>query len=313
MFNRELNNLNDAIGILNKHDCTIDELRKEYRLLVFKYEKLVKDMMKITRIGDRQQNKLMNANEKIRQQKNELEDLNNQLREANAAKDKVFSIIAHDLRNPLQFLLFSSDLLGTEYKEGELEEKSIRKYIDKVFNTAKNMSELLENLLQWARSQYGEIECRPETVNIMGMVSEVFKFFNDSAEKKKIALQSRIDENITAYVDENMIKTVLRNLINNALKFTHPGGVITVTAEETPPYVVIDVIDNGVGIPVKKLSSLFSMGPSIITQGTNKEQGTGLGLILCKEFVIKNGGAIGVTSEPGKGSCFRFTLPKQEI
>jgi signal transduction histidine kinase len=285
-----------------------DELMSEYQFICQKYEKLLSEMKKITRIGDVNYKKLLAANEQIENQKDELEILNRQLTEAKATQDKLYSIIAHDLRNPLQFLLFSSDVLYSDYTMMEQEE--IHTYIGKIFITVQNMSDLLENLLQWSMSQYGKLECRPRPVNLDELVEETTTVFTENAEKKSICIQKRIPLHLRAYADEDMIKSVLRNLISNALKFTPSGGYVTISARETEHFIVTSIADTGLGIAGEKLDTLFKIGLNYTTAGTAKEKGTGLGLILCKELVEKNGGEIRVSSREGKGSCFEFSLPR---
>jgi two-component system sensor histidine kinase/response regulator len=310
MFQKEVEYFVKAYEVLNTPDISKEELREEYRFLSQQYNKLRLKVMKITRVGDMNYKKLMNANEQIRKQKNELEVLNRQLRKANAAKDKIYSIIAHDLRNLLQFLLFSSEFLDSESSYKKLEEESVKKFIEKVLKTVNNMSELLENLLQWARSQYGELECRPCRIDLFKLAKENIDYFRQNAEKKHIQLVRGIRENTFVYADENMLKSVFRNLLSNAVKFTPPGGTVEVFSAKKGDFIITSVVDNGVGIAGDKLGAIFEIGGSESTRGTANEKGMGLGLPLCKEFVEKNGGKICVVSKPGKGSMFKFTLPK---
>jgi len=243
--------------------------------------------------------------------KNELEELNHQLRNANITKDKFYSIIAHDLRNPLHLLLFSSELLGTRYEEqGQIDENTIRQYIGKVLKAAGNMSQLLENLLQWSRSQSGSLECHPQEIDVKRLLEETITYFSDYAEKKHIDLRIDVKPNTRANADEDMIKCVSRNLVHNAVKFTNPGGTVSVSAGEKDDNIVISVSDTGKGIPEKKIPTLFNIGECKPASGTAREKGSGLGLPLCREFVEKNKGKISVTSRPGLGSVFEFSLPK---
>lgn len=309
MFQEELVYYVKTVEILNNQDISKEELKDEFRQLSQKYHKLILEMMKITRIGDMNYKKLMKANDQIQQQKNELQMLNRKLQKANAAKDKIYSIIAHDMKNLLQVLMFSSELLGSDYENGRLEEDSIKKYIEKVLKTVQNMSELLENLLQWARSQSGEIECRPQQIDLYRLAKKNIEYLRENAEKKHIRLMLEIQENTFVYADEDMTKSVLRNLLSNAVKFTNTGGVVEVFSKEKGDFIATSVADNGIGIPKAKLETLFEIGGNESTTGTAKEKGTGLGLPLCKEFVEKNGGEIRVKSTQGKGSIFEFTLP----
>lgn len=298
--------------IQNKAEISKEELMKEYRFLSQVYKKLLKEMTKITRVGDVNYKKLMDANDQIQEQKSKLEVLNRELHEANAAKDKFYSIIAHDLRDPLQFFLFASDIMERECEDGKPGEELIREYVEKVFKTAVNMSALLENLLQWSGSQSGKIECRPRQFDLYILTKENTGYLIENARKKNIGLLLEIPEKTFVYADETMIKSVFRNLVGNAVKFTKPGGTVKIyiTRDEKDDFIVTSVQDTGIGIPEDKLDKLFKIGENYITHGTAKERGTGLGLILCKEFVEKNNGEIRVKSQRGKGSLFEFSLPK---
>jgi two-component system sensor histidine kinase/response regulator len=309
MFQEELVYYVKTVEILNSQDVSKEELIDEFRQLSQKYHKLILEIMKITRIGDMNYKRLMKANDQIQQQKNELQMLNRKLQIANAAKDKIYSIIGHDMKNLLQVLMFSSELLGCDYENGKLEEDSIIKYIEKVLKTVENMSELLENLLQWARSQSGEIECRPRQIDLFRLATKNIEYLRENAEKKHIRLILEIQENTFVYADENMTKSVLRNLLSNAVKFTYSGGVVKVFSKEKGDFIVTSIADNGIGISKAKIETLFEIGGNESTTGTANENGTGLGLPLCKEFVEKNGGRIHVKSTPGQGSIFEFTLP----
>ena len=308
MFKKEWLTVEESQEIQKIKDIPKDKLLKEYRALGQSYKKLLNEMMKITRIGDVNYKKLMAANDRIRDQKNELENLNDELREANAVKDKFYSIIAHDLKDPFQVLLISSEVLHQDYKE--MEEEEIQKYISGIYRTSGNLASLLENLLQWSRTQYGEIECKPKTIALNLLAKEQIDFFITRAEKKNIKLLSEIPKHAVAYADENMVQSIFRNLVGNALKFTYPGGKVSLSTKEEDNVIIASVSDTGVGIPEDKLDALFNLGGNITTTGTAKEKGTGLGLMLCKEFVEKNGGMIWVTSRLGKGSTFSFSLPK---
>jgi signal transduction histidine kinase len=308
MFQNELDVIKRAQDIQNKPGITKKQLQNEYNFLSAKYEKLVKEMIKITRIGDMHYKKLMEANDQIQEHKQILEELTQQLLEANIAKDRFYSIIAHDLRNPLQVLLFSAELMADEYEQ--MGEEEIKKFIIQVNHTAQNMSNLLENLLQWARFQYGEIECNPEKIDLFTLAKENIQYFIGNAEKKNINISIKVRENTWVYGDENMIKSVLRNLVNNAVKFTYPGGKIKIFSKEEEDFIITSVQDTGVGISKEKLDNLFQNGKQVSTKGTAEEKGSHLGLLICKEFVEKNGGKIRVKSKPGKGSTFEFSLPK---
>jgi len=171
------------------------------------------------------------------------------------------------------------------------------------------MSELLENLLQWSRSQYGVIHCNPVSVDISKLAGQSVEYYRQNATRKNISLKINIPEGTMVCADENMVRCILRNLVGNAVKFTRQGGEVNLTAQREDQSIMVSIKDNGVGIEKEKLDNLFKLGENPTSNGTAKEKGSGLGLILCKEFVEKNGGKIEVLSEVGEGSLFRFSLP----
>jgi two-component system sensor histidine kinase/response regulator len=225
------------------------------------------------------------------------------------ARDKFFSIIVHDLRNPLQNLILSSDLL--RYSYDSFDETERKDYIQRFNNSANQLSSLLETLLDWSKVQRGTMEVNREKINIAALAADNIDLLKENAIKKNINVSSQIQANIYAFADKNMIGSVIRNLVSNAVKFTYPGGEVKITANtsSTDNFIEITVSDNGVGIKEENITGLFRIDVHKRTMGTANEKGTGLGLILCKEFVEKNNGSIKVVSTPGKGSNFTFTLP----
>ncbi|MCD4833329.1 MAG: tetratricopeptide repeat-containing sensor histidine kinase [Bacteroidales bacterium] len=231
-----------------------------------------------------------------------------ELKESNNAKDKFFTIISHDLKGPFNSLLGFSELLIKKAKEYDKEK--IIKFGNAINTSAHDLYDLTENLLLWGNAQSGNLQNIPEKVNLRKLVIDNISVLKSSAEKKNIILYQEIPENIYVYVDINIISMVIRNLISNALKFTNSGGKISVISVEKDNLVEISVIDTGIGISEESIKKLFRIDIHYTTKGTSDENGTGLGLILCKEFVGKSGGGIWVESEPDKGSTFKFTLPK---
>lgn len=229
------------------------------------------------------------------------------LKESNDTKDKFFSIIAHDLRSPFNNILGFSELLVENLNKFETEETE--KYLGIINSSANNTLILLDNLLNWAKSQTGGISFNPKKIIISNVILEILKLKKSIAKAKNISLNYLSSDEIEVYVDENMLRTVLRNLISNAIKFTKFGGDIRVYAISKQDRVEITVTDNGVGIDEEIRNKLFSLETNETSIGTANEKGSGLGLILCKEFVEKHGGKIWVESELGKGSDFKFTLP----
>ena len=230
-----------------------------------------------------------------------------ELNELNASKDKFFSIIAHDLKNPFSTIIGFSEMLKDEITTGELNKSG--EYAGMIFNSASKTYRLLENLLEWANSQRGKISFNPIPLNLNEIFKEEFKMLDEMAGRKYIKLNSRFTDDLTIVADKNMIKTILRNLISNAIKFTNKNGKVEVTATSDNKQVMISVSDSGIGMTKETMAKLFRIDSNLSTHGTENEKGTGLGLILCKEFVEKHGGKIWVESESGKGSIFRFTLP----
>ena len=242
--------------------------------------------------------------------------LTKELEELNEAKDKFFTIIAHDLKGPFNAILGFSEILTSEWDT--FEDQELQHFIKNIQNSATHAYRLLLNLLDWSRTQTGRMEYQPELIDISGIINEIILLQRNYTDTKGIKLFSAIDFNTLVYADENMLKTVLRNLIENAIKYTPPGGLVTITADHTDAErkgdkITISVKDTGIGIPVEELPKLFAIDLEYQTPGTANEKGTGLGLLLCKELVEKNQGEIFVESQPGKGSRFSFTIPKNNL
>lgn len=243
-----------------------------------------------------------------RQSEEALKKSEEHLRESNIAKDKFFSIIAHDLRGPFNAIIGFSDLLFNDYES--LEESEKMTMIKNIHDASVGTFKLLENLLEWSRIRTGRTVPSPENIDLSTVANGTLGFLKAFAEKKNIKLFSGIHFGTIAYCDENMITTVVRNLIANAIKFTLPGGNVRIWASSKEDCVEVTVADSGIGISAENMKKLFRLDESIKTRGTSGEQGTGLGLLLSKEFIELNEGKIWVESEPGKGSQFHFTLPK---
>lgn len=233
---------------------------------------------------------------------------NDQLQELNATKDKFFSIIAHDLKNPFSPLLLDSDILVSNYDDFDDEKREVK--IGRINKAAHQLFDLLENLLIWARLQRGELEPNPQMIDLSKIADANVSLYDQAAKMKNIDLSNAVDTDTTAFADENMIKGVLRNLINNGIKFTGENGKVTAYAQDLGNFVEVSVSDTGIGIADENLSKLFRIDEKFKTRGTKNEEGTGLGLILCWEFVTKNGGKIWAESKLGEGATFKFTLPK---
>lgn len=230
------------------------------------------------------------------------------LRELNATKDKFFSIIAHDLKSPFNSIIGLSNILVQQIQEKDY--AAIEEYAGMIENSSQHAMDLLMNLLEWSRSQSGKMIFNPENINIVDLISQSTELFNALAQQKSISVLSEMPVNLHVCADKAMINTILRNLISNAIKFTNPGGEIVISTEQMPDELVVSVSDNGVGIDKESISKLFRIDKSSSTLGTANEKGTGLGLLLCKEFAERHGGRIWVESESGKGSKFSFSIPK---
>jgi PAS domain S-box-containing protein len=239
---------------------------------------------------------------------NKLLENEKSLTRTNATKDKFFSIIAHDLRSPISHLVGLSNLIDTSIQEKQYE--SVEEYRRLMHKASEETLDLINNLFEWSRSQRKEISFNPEMIDFPALVKHSIDLMMLAAEEKQITITADISDEVQLSADKEMIKTILRNLIFNAIKFTPKNGKIIVALTDMPNECLIRVIDNGVGISEDKVKKLFKISESISTNGTEKERGTGLGLILCDEFVKKHGGEISVKSEVSSGSIFEVKLPK---
>ena len=231
-----------------------------------------------------------------------------ELQELNAMKDKFFSIIAHDLRSPFTVISGFTELLLNKISSIPLTES--KAYLELIHSSAKQTVYLLENLLLWSTTQSGNIDFQPGVFKVSDALEGQLQLMNIQAFKKGIKLTSTITNEPEVLADKNMVNTILRNLLTNAIKYTPRGGTIGISARPTVLGALeISVEDNGIGIPGYSLESIFQITSKQATPGTENEKGSGFGLILCKEFVEKNGGRIWVESQFGSGSIFRFTLP----
>ena len=239
----------------------------------------------------------------------ELVESRNRLKELNATKDRFFSIIGHDLKNPINNILGLSDLMLAEIKADEY--GGVEEYTTMINHSSKKAIDLLSNLLTWARSQTGKINYEPTPVNLKSLAENTIDFLSDNAARKSISLETRVNGNIDVKADPVMMELIIRNLLSNGIKFTREGGTVTIGARDEPDFTRVFVEDTGVGIPEEDMKKLFRLEYNYSTKGTQKEAGTGLGLLLCKEFIGLHGGDIWVDSKVGEGSTFSFTIPKQ--
>lgn len=257
---------------------------------------------------------LTKANEKIgdfiselQTQTKELEKYSEELKLSNTSKDRFFSIIAHDLKSPFQGILGFCNILKDEYET--LNNEDIHYMVRNISDSAQNLYDLIENLLEWSRLQLGKIEYTPEDFNLDLVLYSVKNMLNGNALKKNISIVIESEQNFIVNADNNMINSIISNLLSNAIKFTKKNGLIKIVSKRQKNFVAVSIIDNGIGIDRKMLQQLFKIDINISRNGTENEKGTGLGLILCKDFIERNGGTIKVKSKVNTGSTFTITIP----
>ncbi len=243
----------------------------------------------------------------------EKSDLIEKLRQLNTSKDKLISLISHDLRSPFNSLLGFSEILNSEYDS--LTHDEIREYLRVIYDTSKNLYNMTNNLLQFSRIQMGRVDFNPTRINLSKLIRTSLNLIKGNAIKKQINLLLDVDNSIYVIVDEDMINSIIQNLVSNAIKFTRKGGDVKISATKTEQadggFIKVSVEDNGIGMSEASIENIF--GNKInSTPGTEKEYGTGLGLLLVKEFVEKNGGRLSVHSKVNSGSTFSFTIPEEK-
>lgn len=287
-------------------------MQQRAKILLFKKSEYLKKL--VNEKTDELNNliiELQNSNAALTESEEMLKAKNKELSHINATKDKLFSIIAHDLMSPFNSMLGFSNLLVNEFDKIDKEKQKY--FINNIHLSITNTYKLLDNLLTWSRTQREGIHFNPAEIELQQIIKEVINLCIQQAKNKDISIIDSCVKNYTVYADEEMLHTVLRNLVSNAIKFSNRGGKVDINSklfkESEKQFVEIIVKDNGVGISPDTKSKLFNISENISAKGTDEEQGTGLGLIICKEFVEKHGGKIWVESELGKGSQFIFTIP----
>lgn len=239
--------------------------------------------------------------------RDELIRTSNHLTELNDLKNRLFSIIGHDLRSPLSNVKMTLDFILRKIIDPS--SPDFDETIHELSKSTDEMFSLLENLFGWARSQSGTLDIVPEKIFPGEIVGSVLTFFGSRLKEKEISIDNRIDASVYAWADSSMIKAVLKNLVSNAIKYSHRGGQVVITADQSAHEILINVTDFGVGVEIERQSQLFSASKQVRTYGTENETGSGIGLLLCKDFVEKNGGDLNLLSAKGQGSTFGFTLP----
>lgn len=245
---------------------------------------------------------------KRKKEEMEIASKNIALQKLNNERAKFLSIIAHDLKTPFNSIINFSELLLSEIAKKDMEQ--IENYGNIILDSSNRAMDLLKNLMDWAQLHTGRILYNPQNLEMESTLKETFLLYEHIAREKSIVIKPDIPSHIKAFADKSMIITVIRNLISNAVKFTPFGGEIVVSAQEQDHTILFCVQDNGLGISVKRIQKIFQLDYECSTTGTNNEKGTGMGLILCKDFIETNNGKIWAESELGKGSKFYFTLPK---
>jgi len=247
------------------------------------------------------------AQDELKKALKDVTEREQELQKLNQEKNRFFSIIAHDLRSPFTSLLGYTGMIAMA--ADKLSPEQIVEYSANIDESAKRVFGLLENLLEWARLQMDQIASEPLIIRMAAIAQRTVDVLGPVGDDKGVAVSSDIGDDITAFADEHMIDTVIRNLTSNAIKFTAAPGTVTIAGENTGDQCQISITDSGVGMTPGQIDTLFSIGDANSTKGTGGEGGTGLGLLLCKDLLEKNNGSIEVTSTPGEGSTFTITLP----
>lgn len=265
---------------------------------------LLNELIKFRNITEQYDELLLRYN-KLKEEKEKKEK---ELKAVNDSKDRFFSIISHDLRNPFVPLLGYADLLVENYSDFTEEERF--SFMQEIQHSSKSILILLDNLMQWSRSQRGILEIKQQDIDLKSLVKEIINSQSLSIKNKKLNVINDIPGDLNVKADRNTLSTVIRNLLANAVKFTPNEGTISFFVNDTGSFYEVHVKDTGIGIKPENLKKLFNMDTNYTTLGTAEEEGTGLGLILCHEFIEANGGSIRIESDLGKGSDFIFTIPR---
>lgn len=284
--------------LITAEDVTEYEEEKQYLKRYFEELQVVRDDL------EERTSELAILNEKLRQSEMQLEEINKN-------KNRFFSIISHDLRSPFNSLLGLTKFILDDFDEFSKEE--IKDSVYNLHQVSEGLYNLIEDLLDWSRIQFDRIEFQAETFNLNEMVTFVINSLKSVARDKNITIVNLVPKNCTIRADQHMINTVIRNLVGNAIKFTPKHGLVKISSGFDIDDIIISVEDTGVGMKNEITSRLFKMESKVSTSGTEGEAGTGLGLLICKEFVEKHSGKIWVKSQPGKGSNFFFRIPVQQV
>ncbi len=279
------------------------EARKTNRLLKSQKEEIIDRNRQLQDLNKR----LLEEKQKVDNLNIKLKDSERHLIQVNKTKDQFFSIISHDLRNPFASIVSFSRILKRDIEN--LSRDELLEMANELDKSVIKINALLDNLLQWSRTQSGKIKFHPERFELKDIISDNMNLFSNTAREKNIQMSDQVEERLMVWGDVNMTNTIIRNLLSNALKYTEPGGMVVLKSRRFNGMAEISVIDNGVGISPEAQRKLFRADTLHSTYGTRDEKGSGLGLLLCKEFVQKQGGTISLKSKEGEGSVFTFTIP----
>lgn len=253
---------------------------------------------------------LRDVSERVRYE-NKILEINDELIKSNASKDKFFSIIAHDLKNPISAIISISEIVTN--KKEEVPEEELNEFTGMIKNLSEHTYELLENLLNWSRIQTNKIEVSKSNYNLNEQINKIIKILSPTASLKNISIKNRVNVDEIIFADSEMINTVIRNLVSNSIKFSMDNSVITVSSKSDDGNLYISVTDEGIGMEENYIKDLFKIDVHTSRYGTNKEKGTGLGLVLCNEFIMLHKGSIKIVSELNKGTEFTIQLPKESL
>jgi signal transduction histidine kinase len=252
----------------------------------------------------------INTIEELRRARRKIEKSEMSLLRSNAAKDKFISIMAHDLRNPFSGVLTLTELITKRFDSMTSEE--IKRQVEMAYSGTRQGMELLDHLVAWGKAQAGRVDWQPTPVNLKSLAEMDIEFVEAAAERKRITIENSVEDAITVFGDPNMLSTVIRNLLNNAIKYSDKDAIIEIASARENGKAVVAIKDTGLGMDEESRQKLFRIDTHFSTIGTDGERGNGLGLLLCRELVSKNKGEIWVESVPGKGSTFFFTVPLNE-
>ncbi len=289
--------------ILRSKVAIFVELYRKNQILKVQEEKL-------TRINDDLRKLNQELEDRVKDRTRELENLNHELKDLNLSKDKFLSVISHDLRNPLTALLASSERLKTAKNQNPKETQHLATIIHR---TSNKILEQLNELVNWAKNQREKTSFNPVSIQLRNGIDVSLEILTPNAFHKDVKLENSIQEDIFVKADVFMLRSIIQNVVMNSIKYTPHGGIVSVTASIVEHMVEICVTDTGIGMSQEVQQTLFSSISPVSVTGTNNEQGSGLGLLLVRDFVAQHGGAIQVHSELGKGTCFKFTVPADDV